>query len=123
MYQIIGPTLLRVAAAIIFAYLAYQHYKNRDNRAARQFPIVGDNIWIVWVAVGVEAAVAAGLLLGYYTQYAAILGAAVALKNLVWGGLYPRFFLLSRSTAFLLLVISLSLLLTGAGAFAFDLPL
>jgi uncharacterized membrane protein YphA (DoxX/SURF4 family) len=80
-------------------------------------------MWIIWLAVIVEAAVAAGLFFGYYTQIAALVGALTALKQIVWRGKYPSFFWLTRSAAFLLLIICLSLLLTGAGAFAFDIPL
>lgn len=122
-YSIFAPLLLRIAAAIILAYLAYYHYQHRNNAAARRFPIVGDGIWIAWLAIAVEAATASALFFGYYTQYAAIFGAAVALKNIVWGSKYSHFFILPKSTAFLLLVITLSLLMTGAGIFAFDLPL
>jgi len=122
-FGILAPTLLRVAAALVFVYLAYHHYKDRNDRAARAFPILGDAMWVVWAAVVIEVATAAGLFFGYYTQYAALVGAAIALKQLVWSGSYQRFFILPRSTAILLLVIALSLLVTGAGAFAFDLPL
>ena len=122
-YGFLAPTLLRVAAASVFAYLAYQHYKNRDDKAARRFPVLGDDLWVIWLAILIEAGIAAALFVGYYTQYAGILGAALAFKHIIWGGSYPRFFILPRSTALLLLVITLSLLATGAGAFAFDLPL
>ena len=122
-YGIFAPTLLRFAAAVIFAHLAYNHYKNREQIAEIRFPLVGQGVWLVWFVVAVEAALALALFFGYYTQVAAIVGALATLKNIVWGGKYPSFFILSRSSAFLLLVIMLSLLVSGAGAFAFDLPL
>lgn len=122
-FGILAPTLLRVTAAMMLIYIAYHHYKNRNDKAARRFPLLGDAMWIVWTALAIEITTAAALFFGYYTQYAALVGAALALKHLVWNGSYPRFFLLPRSTAILLLVITLSLLVTGAGAFAFDLPL
>lgn len=122
-FRIFAPTLLRVAAACVFAYLAYVHYHNRDKIAEIHFPIVGRAEWVVWFAIVVEAATAAALFFGYYTQIAALVGAAVALKNIVWSSMYPSFFMLSRGTAFLLLIITFSLLLTGAGTLAFDLPL
>ena len=123
MYNFFAPTLLRVAAAIIFAYLAYRHFKNRDEIARMRFPIVGQGAWIAWCAVLAEVALALALFFGYYTQFAAIVGALSALKHIIWRGKYPNFFWLTHSAAFLLLVIMLSLLLTSAGAFAFDLPL
>ena len=122
-YGFFAPTLLRVAAALVFAYLAYTHFKNKDQIAQTGFPIIGKGEWIAWLAVLIEGAAALGLFLGYYTQISAIVGAAVAIKSSFWSGKYPDFFILSRSTSFLLLIICLSLLVTGAGKLAFDLPL
>ena len=122
-FSFFAPTLIRVGAACLFAYLAYSHYTHREEIGKMHFPVVGRGEWIAWLAVIVEAGTALALFLGYYTQYAAIVGALMALKQIVWGRKYPHFFIISRSTSFLLLVITLSLLLTGAGAFAFDLPL
>jgi uncharacterized membrane protein YphA (DoxX/SURF4 family) len=122
-FSFTAPTLLRIAAALVFAYLAYRHYQNRAHIAHISFPIVGRGEWVAWFAIIIEAGVALGLFFGYYTQYAALLGAIGALKQIIWRGKYPGFFWLTRSAAFLLLVICLSLLLTGAGAFAYDLPL
>jgi uncharacterized membrane protein YphA (DoxX/SURF4 family) len=114
---------LRIAVAILFAWLAYKHYQRREQIGNTNFPIFGKGVWIAWLAVIVEAATAAALFFGYYTQYAAIVGILMSLKNAVWAGKYPSFFMLSRSSALLVLVICLSLLVTGAGIFAFDLPL
>ncbi len=122
-YSFFAPTLLRITAAVVFAYLAYYHYQHKDAVARTRFPIVGEGMWIAWLALAVEAAVAIGLFLGYHTQIFAILGALIAIKAAFWGGKYPTFFVLSRSTALLLLIICISLLVTGAGALAFDLPL
>ena len=58
-----------------------------------------------------------------YHYKLALLGALIALKSSVWGHRYPRYFVLSRVTSLLLLVVCISLLLSGAGALAFDLPL
>ena len=118
-----APTILRVAAACVMAYIAYTHILNREAIAKTHFPLIGAGAWVAWVSIIVEILVGASLFFGYGTQYAAILLALIALKYMVWAGKYPKYFIYSRSTAFLLLVIALSLLLTGAGAMAMDLPL
>ena len=118
-----APTLLRFAAALVFAYLAYRHFENRAKASRIVFPLVGSGSWIVWFAILSEVAVAAALFAGYYTQIAALVGMVIALKHIVWRGKYPGFFWITRSAAFLLFVICLSLLASGAGALAFDLPL
>ncbi len=118
-----APTLLRIAAACVFAMLAYKHWHNVEHIAQTRFPLVGSGAWIPWVAVIVEGIVALCLLLGYHTQISAIVGLLAALKYAFWAGKYPSYFVLSRTAALLLAVVCLSLMLSGAGALAFDLPL
>lgn len=118
-----APTLLRVVAGLVIAALAYHHFKNKETLSSVRFPVVGSGAWIIWLSVVIEVLVAAGLLFGYGTQVAALLGALVALKSIVWSGRYPHYFIFSRMAAFLLLGICLSLMVTGAGALAMDLPL
>lgn len=118
-----APTLLRVAAAVLFFYYAYTHFHNKEALSRTRFPVFGAGAWIIWFSIVVEVAVAAGLLFGYGTQLAALLGALIGLKGMVWAGKFPTYFVLSRGASFLLLVICLSLMVTGAGALAMDLPL
>lgn len=118
-----APTLLRFAAAFVFMYVAYMQLKHKDSLSHITMPLVGKSMWIVWVAIAVESITAAGLFFGYYAQCAAILGIAVAVKQIYWRNTYPTFFILPRTTSALLVVMLVSLLLTGAGALAFDLPL
>jgi uncharacterized membrane protein YphA (DoxX/SURF4 family) len=118
-----APTLLRAAAALVFFYLALSHFKNRAAIAGTRWPVWGTGAWIPWVATVADSVVGAGLLAGYWTQVAALLGALLGLKYAFWAGRYETYFVLSRTAALLLAVICLSLLLTGAGALAFDVPL
>lgn len=68
---------------------------------------------------------AAGLLLivGFLTQIAALIAAAIATFGLYQKRTYPERVPGSKGAFLLLLVISLSLLFSGAGFWAFDLPL
>lgn len=122
-FGIFAPTLLRVAVALVFVYLAYTHFRNREALGDIHFPLVGKADWVVWLAVLAEAAVALALFFGYYTQIAALVGLLAMLKHLIWQKKYPQFFVLARGTTLLMFVVLFSLLLTGAGAFAFDLRL
>lgn len=122
-YGFFAPTLLRVVVALVFAYIALRQWKKRDEFGETNFFIIGKGMWIVWFSIGIEALVAAGLFLGLYTQVAALLGALLAIKSYVWRGRYPVAFPLSRMVSLLLAVICLSLIFSGAGALAFDLPL
>ena len=101
----LAATLLRLALAAVFARAAWVHAQRGDT-ASRTLAFA-------------EVAVALALLLGAWTQPAALAGAIIAA---VW--IFQR---AARATPFssalLALAISLSLVLTGPGAFAFDLPL
>jgi hypothetical protein len=101
-----APTIVRIAAAAILLTGAYAHYKNKANVLAVAHAIVGGM-----------------LFLGWYTQYAALLG----MLGIVFNALFPGRLRKTASppwqTSLLLFAILFSLLISGAGAFAFDLPL
>lgn len=119
----VGAFLLRVTAGFIFVYLAYFYFTQRGKLGQIRFPIVGAGVWIP-VLVGIWTALTgAGLLLGLYAQIAALMGALTALKFLVWKRSWGDMFPLERTTSILLLVVCISVFLTGAGPFGFDLPL
>lgn len=118
-----APTLLRITVALAFLFGAYIQFKRVDELSNIRFPLVGGGPWIIWLSIVAHAAIGVMLFFGYYTQIAAILGALGSIKGMVYGKKYPRLFALCRVDYFFVLMICLSLLLTGAGAFAFDLPL
>lgn len=119
----IAHALLRAAAGAVFLSLAWRHFKRRHSLAAVRFPIIGAGVWIPLFAAAVEGAIGVGLVAGAYTQGFAVLGAIAAAKGLAWKRRYPSLFLLSYEADALLLVVCLSLIMTGAGLFAVDLPL
>ena len=122
-YGFFAPTLLRLAAALMFAVVAYRQWSRRSEIQQTSLLIVGKNGWWVWISIFAHAALAVLLALGYYTQIAALLGMLAAIKHFVFKHRYPEVFPLSRGTYFLIAVICLSFLLSGAGALAMDLPL
>jgi len=118
-----AATLVRVAAGVLFIYAGYTHWQKREVVGNIKFPIVGRGEWIAWGSIIFHFAVGAMLVFGYYTQIAALLGLIGSLKGLVLAHSYRQVFVFTRSTYLLLAAICASLLLSGAGAFAFDLPL
>lgn len=97
--------VIRVSVALILAIAAWRHV------SAHETTVRG-------LAV-LEVAAAAVLIAGAWAQAAAL----AALFILVFWLAVPRLSVFPRSTILLAIVMSLSLLVTGAGAFAFDLPL
>lgn len=122
-YSFFAPTLLRIAAALMFFYLARVHYQRKEEIGRTHFIIVGRRSWLAWKAIIPEVVVGLMLLFGYYTQIAAIIGLVIAFKQLAFAKRYPIFAPLTRPGYLLLCAVCLSLLLTGAGAIAFDLRL
>ena len=97
--------VIRIALALVFAYAAWRHVAQGDT--------------ISRVLSFLKILVAAALLVGAWTQAVALVGALFALVGL----LSPRTRIFPKSTVALVLVMCLSLVVTGAGALAFDLPL
>jgi uncharacterized membrane protein YphA (DoxX/SURF4 family) len=122
-YGFFAPTLIRIFVALVFFASAYALYTRREELSTMRFVFIGRGPALIWAALLVNVAVGAMLFAGYYTQIAALVGALLSIKGLVWGKRYGRFFVLCRIDYLFVLVMCLSLLLTGAGALAFDLPL
>lgn len=97
--------LIRLAVAGTFGYLAFRHVISP-----------GFALKVLSIVEGVAAVL---LFTGGYTQAAALLCIALVILHL-FSGTIRR---LPRSTLILIGIMSLSLLLTGPGPFAFDLPL
>jgi uncharacterized membrane protein YphA (DoxX/SURF4 family) len=123
-YAILAPTLLRLAAAFVFVYLGAHHFRSRSE-VASEMSILTPAIAAVAASFYVifELLIAVGLFFGAYTQIAALVGAAIAIKTALIRRSLRHVAPLARSTYILLGVICLTLLFTGAGALAFDLPL
>ena len=122
-YGHFAPTLIRVLVAMVFLYGAYAQFSRLRELSEMRFPIIGHGAWIVWVSIAAHVLVGLMFFAGYYTQIAALLGAVVGIKGIILAKRYARLFPLCRLDYAFILVMCLSLLLSGAGGFAYDLPL
>jgi hypothetical protein len=116
-YGFFAPTILRLLVATVLFYLAYQQWVKRvEISKVRSF--VFPTLSIIFNAI-----VGVGLFFGYLTQIAALL-AIVGFGIGIWlNRRHPHIVIISTATVIILIVICASLLLTGAGAFAMDVPL
>ncbi len=119
-----GPMVLRLTIAGVFLYLARYHFQNRT-AVARELPLVPSSIasYLTYFIVFVEFVLAGMFLVGIYTQIASLLAVGGSIKSLFWQRGRPHFSPFSTSTYVLVLIVSLSLFIMGAGAFAIDLAL
>ena len=119
-----GTTLLRVAAGIAFAYVGFRMIATREEMKKIDLPIVGHPAsWMISLSALITIAIGLALFVGFGTQAAAIIGALIAAKHMTLSRRFEALRPLSRGTYALLAVICLSFIVSGAGLFAFDLPL
>ncbi|MDP3735461.1 MAG: DoxX family membrane protein [bacterium] len=124
-FALVAPALLRLTAGLIFLNLGVLKLHRERGRWMRSLTALrlkpARGLLILFAAI--EIVGGALLLTGLLTQVAALVLALFLLAELVIELLAPD--ALARTLPFYLLLfaISLSLLFSGAGFFAFDLPL
>jgi uncharacterized membrane protein YphA (DoxX/SURF4 family) len=116
--------LLRVFLGSILIYLGLLHYKHRNELKhilkLSWFPY---GTLVAFVFPAGELFIGSLIVLGAYTQYAALAAALMSIKMLVIRNCFNHSSLPSKLFYFLFLGVSISLFITGAGALAFDLPI
>ena len=125
MYSFVGPFILRVLLGFIFIDLGFLKFRSEKDRWTASFETLGLRPADLFVPLYALLQIIGGvfLLAGLWTQVA-------ALSFVIFSGieLYVEWQareILKRDMVFYLLIfaISLSLLLTGAGAYAIDIQL
>lgn len=123
----LAPMILRLALGLItinLGYLALKSERPRWNTFFEGFGIAKANSNIAVTIFGlIEIIGGSALLLGLYTQVAALVFALINFIEMY--AEYKDATLVKRNIVFyiLLFVIAVSLLFTGAGAYSLDLPL
>jgi uncharacterized membrane protein YphA (DoxX/SURF4 family) len=123
-FGLLAPFLLRVAVGLMFLNAGIKKLRRRSWMIAL-FERKNLTPAAVYSSVfgAVEVVSGALLAVGLLTQIASLVTLAVSVFMLYEKSTYPAETPGSRGVFLLLCVISLSLLFSGAGAFAFDLPL
>lgn len=104
--------ILRVIAGFILVHLGYGHIVKRQS--------LGTPVLVLGT---IELIAGVMLILGFYTQFAALASLILSFIFLVFNKRFMRFAVPDSMFYTLLFAVSLSLFITGAGAFAFDLPI
>ncbi len=112
-YERLGPFIIRGVLGITLAYFGYLKIMNRGRSSGSNSVRYGI----------VEVFLSAFLIIGLYTQLTALINALILVSNIVFTPKQKALFSDGINYYVLLLVMAISLLFTGAGAFAFDLPL
>ena len=123
---LLAPFVLRLALGGFFLYSAWQHATHeRREQIASQLRVAWGAVgtYFIWYLAFAEFVVAIMLFAGFLTQIAALFGIVIAVKLYLFRGRYPMIASQKGPHYLLVVAICISLLLSGAGAIAFDLPL
>jgi uncharacterized membrane protein YphA (DoxX/SURF4 family) len=124
-YSLVAPFIIRVVLGLIFIDLGILVFKGEKTRWKTSFTTLRiPRPEIAVKALGViQVLGGAMILIGLYTQIAALILALLTFAEAYFEYRDPT--ILKRSLVFYVLIFAslLSLLFSGAGAFAFDIPL
>lgn len=120
-----APLILRVATGLVFAMHGYQKLTQMGVEGVAGFlggigfPLA--SVFAV-ILIAVELLGGAALIVGFMTHWAAKLTAVVALVALITVHLSKGFFISNGGVEFILVLLaaSISLMITGAGAYSVD---
>lgn len=116
--------LLRVCIGFILIRLGVIHIRNRHTlKDTLSFNLFPYGLLFAWYLGIVEIIIGGLFIAGFLTQLAALLSMLLSLKFIVMYKHFAHPLTPSRLTYVLFFFISLSLFITGAGIFAFDLPI
>ena len=108
-----GPLLIRLVLGITLAYFGYRKIVNKGTSSGSNAKAYG----------AVEIIIALFLVIGLFTQLAALLNAIILVIKLGFKARDKAFLSDGINYYVLLLVMAISLIFTGPGFFAYDLPL
>lgn len=117
-YGLFGPFILRLTLGAILAYWGYRGFMTKDTGDASGT----DRTQAVILGI-VDAVTGVLLIVGFLTQFAALVAVVILGMKLVHKAMAKSLFTDGVNYYFILFVIALSLLVSGAGFYAFDLPL
>jgi uncharacterized membrane protein YphA (DoxX/SURF4 family) len=119
-----GYAILRVVTGSVWCWIAIRHYQERHTiLPTLHIPFFPWPKTALVLIFSTELIVGILFILGLWTQVAAIVSALWCIKLIVLRSIFQHKSFPDRLTIVLLLAISITLFITGAGAPAFDLPI
>lgn len=124
-YSLIAPFILRVSLGLVLVYFSYLKFRKERVEKIAFFDSLGmkPGVFYVNTVGGIELVGGILLVAGAYTQIAALGATIIMLVATFIKWRRPESLRNDIEFYILLLVIAVSLIFTGAGFFAFDLPL
>ncbi len=124
-FSFMAPSVLRVVLGLYFIKLGVEKYNTHKDHIAEFFTSIKLNpaVTIVQTLGGVEIVLGLMFITGTLTQIAALISLIISLVSIVLTYKAPELKIKSTSIYVFMVVISFSLLLSGAGFLAVDFPL
>ena len=122
-YQFFAPTFLRLALAAVFLVHGYPKLFGHFQETAGFFESIGirpSKFWVIVVGV-VECVGGVFLVAGFLVQPVALL-LAINMAGAIWKVKFKMGFVNGWEFDLVLLIMALSLLVLGPGAYSIDLP-
>jgi uncharacterized membrane protein YphA (DoxX/SURF4 family) len=112
-YGLVAPLVIRLVLGVTLAYFGYRKVVDRGDSSGSNSPTYG----VMEIVLGIF------LLVGLFTQLAALLNVVILLIKLGFKAKQGKLFSDGVNYYVLLLAMAISLIFSGPGFFAFDLPL
>ncbi len=115
--------ILRLTVGLVFLSLARSHWRHRQELSTELNRPFIPGTGAITVLIFTEILVGTLFIIGLFTQLAAALALVIALKFLLFRSYFTHQSFPTPQTLFLLIGVSVTLFITGAGVLAFDLPI
>ena len=124
-FTLIAPIIIRVAVGFFFIHFGWNKLTKEREHKTTFFESIGfrpAGVYVTFLGVA-EIILGIALIVGFLVQVAAIITATIALVSYIIKKRHPEMLFTEPAIYSLLFVMAISLLFTGAGLLAIDLPL
>ena len=124
-FGLLAPTILRITVGLIFFYFGWLKLTKDRESKMNFFNIIGlkPAIIFLWLVASIEIITGTMITVGFLTQIASIIASIIMLISIFIKIKVPKALPNSLDFYVLFFVVFLSLIFSGPGIFAFDLPL
>jgi len=118
-------TALRITAGLIFAYFGWLKLTKDKKSKITFFKTIGlkPPIFWLWLTASIEMIAGAMITIGFLTQVASIIAGFIMSVSIIIKILKPKTLPNTLDFYILFFIVFVFLTISGAGSFAFDLPL
>lgn len=124
-FGLFAPTIIRIVAGILFARFGWLKLSRDKQSKIIFFKAIGlkPAVFWLWFVASIEMIVGTMIAVGFLTQIASIIAGFVMFVSIIIKISKPKALPNSLDFYILFFIVFISLIISGAGFFAFDLPL